>query len=650
MSDLSTKKSLPIDPKDLDTFRAQVNILFKANSYAPGAGSYNKIDTLFGVSGLRPVGVDNNDAFNLGEVLLQYMKKFLPNAMTSSPKVSLASYIIQEAATLGLYMNDHQKKVLNIDGENPQSQENYDDKRMSASAIGLFSFASYALYLLQTESKDVEEVNFLKDFGGIPEVQINTYTQASKGAIYYLYKYLTKKDYINSESELLGFLRVYFTELQKLAAEKKDVLKSDDIFFEKNIYQLTGTSFEINGWEIDNAISTATAVFDDQEFDDIVGNARLKNMLRRLVIFLIAYDFEKQKNPFFEFGGGFSTVIFLHGHPGTGKTMFYRALATLLKKICEDFGIPYQILDFPKDMVDSYQGKSAQKVKEWFRAYNDPKKITLGGMDDCENVLVDRGGRNASEGTNGIVAVVLTETEGLQKNNKGSRILLGLTNKIAIIDPAVISRMGIVEEVKGPQSSEDFMDQTYLWMKNMQKLGDSFVLSDPKDYKIMSRQSLQEQKTYRKVQEFVDDKDLMELYTKITAEYKGLDWIGQMCEQFQNRFPNFSGRDVRNIHSAVQLRTMDFDMPENWLTDASVFFKKDYDTKVSMIQNLISENLKHLSFEDLVHEETMNYMNNFVKIGSDDAKKRVDEIVQQKVDYVKANEKFAQEYPEMVSK
>ena len=78
--------------------------------------------------------------------------------------------------------------------------------------------------------------------------------------------------------------------------------------------------------------------------------------------------------------------------------------------------------------------------------------------------------------------------------------------------------------------------------------------------------------------------------------------------------------------------------------------KKDYDTKVSMIQNLISENLKHLSFEDLVHEETMNYMNNFVKIGSDDAKKRVDEIVQQKVDYVKANEKFAQEYPEMTAK
>lgn len=636
---MNNKNLIPIEIKVLDQWRKNATAKMNAVNYA----APKKATTLS--------TEDSTVRISIKEDLLVLSKNFIVDALAFSPKLGTAAFALQEGLTLGMYMNEEQKKLLNIsDMEVARKDPEYDDKRMSAAAIGLFSFASYMLYLLEHEVKQIEEINFVKDYTKIPDVKINSFNEGVDHIFFFLHESLIKQGYINNEAELVGFLKVFFRDVQTTVALKKDILKADDIFFEKNHYQLTGTNFEINGWEIDNAISTATAVFDEQNFEDIVGNARLKNMLRRLVVFLMAYDFEKKKNPFFEFGDGFSTVVFLHGQPGTGKTMFYRALATLLRKHCEQFGIPYQILDFPKDLVDSYQGKSAQKAKEWFRAYNDPKKITLGGMDDCENVLVDRGGRNASEGTNGIVAVVLTETEGLQKSNKGSRLLLGLTNKIAIIDAAVISRMGIVEEVKGPQSAEDFMDQTHLWMDKMLKFGEGFNLTKPSVYKLMSRQSLEEQKNYPKIEAFVDDKDLLVLYQKTTEKFQGYEWIGQMCYQFQQRFHNFAGRDMRNIHSAILLRMLDFNIPPEWLEDGTVFIKQSYDTKVAMIKKLITENLKGLSFENVVHEETMNYMNNFVKIGADEARKRVNEIIQNRVDYVKAEEEFKLNYPEMAAK
>lgn len=614
-----TKNTVPIPSQELNKYRSTAVAKLRK-------GTIEKPLTMTQLSA-EDMGVD----FSIIDAIIKIQSNLYPNTVMSPLRVSLGTFALQEGLTMGLYMNDVIKKDLNIfDMGIAMKDPKYDDKRMSATAIGLFSWVSYTLYLINQLPVATED--FIKEWDKLDEIKIDSFMKGSDYILYSLCENLNKDRFITTDEEMVAFLKQFFGDIQYKIAQKKDLLESDNIYFEKRIYQLN--DFSLNGWEIEEP-QKYRAAFDDQSLDDIVGNARLKRVLKRLVTFLIAYDFKEEKNPFFEFGGGFSTVVFLFGEPGTGKTMFYRALATLLRMYAEKHKIPYQILDFPKDIVDSYQGASAKKAKEWFKNFNDTTKITLGGMDDCENMLVSRGGRDSSEGTNGVISVVLTETEGLQNKNKGRAILLGLTNKIGIIDPAVISRMGTTEEVKGPQGAEDFMDQTYLWFQKMRNFGSKVTLKEPSTYALMSRQKDKEEKKndmaafQARMDKLITDDELRIIYNDIkTYKHSGYDFIGQMTERFQKRYKNFAGRDLRNIHSSIVLRLLDFEFPDEWLENTNAFVAKTYNEKVELIQQLIDKSLNNISFEEIIEEETINYMNNFTKVGSDERNKKIKALVE----------------------
>jgi hypothetical protein len=92
------------------------------------------------------------------------------------------------------------------------------------------------------------------------------------------------------------------------------------------------------------------------------------------------------------------------------------------------------------------------------------------------------------------------------------------------------------------------------------------------------------------------------------------DFFGALYTGVLKEFPNFSSRDVRNIHSAVDARLMDFDFPEDWTKDPEIFFHQEYDHQKQMVLALMREKAKGLSFSSIWLQETIRYLDNMVAI------------------------------------
>ena len=79
--------------------------------------------------------------------------------------------------------------------------------------------------------------------------------------------------------------------------------------------------------------------------DEVVGNHIAKYQSVKLAKMLMAYDFDKQMNPFVELGGFLFTFIG-DGAPGTGKTTLIQMIAGLVNGYCEVAGYPFRLREF----------------------------------------------------------------------------------------------------------------------------------------------------------------------------------------------------------------------------------------------------------------------------------------------------------------
>ena len=113
-----------------------------------------------------------------------------------------------------------------------------------------------------------------------------------------------------------------------------------------------------------------------------------------------------------------------------------------------------------------------------------------------------------------------------------------------------------------------------------------------------------------------------------------------LYKEIQKIFPFFSSRDVRNIQSAISLRLTDFDLEQDWFENPDIYFKKDYDTKFGMLQELMKENMQGLNFADIRRQEVIRYLDNVATIADTDFKRKVDRRVDQLNVELEAREEF----------
>lgn len=165
---------------------------------------------------------------------------------------------------------------------------------------------------------------------------------------------------------------------------------------------------------------------EDISFDDVVGLRSAKERLREA----IALPMERpEKIKEFDLDERFG--ILLYGSPGTGKTMLAKAAAN-------EWGLTDQFfhIDGP-EIVSKYYGESERQIRDVFEAAKEKAQEEDGPailfIDELDSIVPRRDRTDETERR--IVAQFLSELDGLE--DRGDIIVIGATNLIEVIDPAV---------------------------------------------------------------------------------------------------------------------------------------------------------------------------------------------------------------------
>ena len=395
-------------------------------------------------------------------------------------------------------------------------------------------------------------------------------------------------------------------------------------------YKLVGTEFCLKGFELELHGNETSIEFNHVSFDSIVGNKEAKHDAKRLVTRLLCYDMQEKKNPFFELGG-LASVTMGYGEPGTGKSMLIAAVATMLHDYCENLGYNFLFWPMPDTIVSTYQGGSAERMINWMNPLRDATKIIYAPIDDAENNLEERSRQGVSAGVREVISVFLRNTEGAYAINRGNAVIQLFTNLPEQIDKAVLSRINTRSYIGGARTTEDFLDQDYLWYKKYTEMNNKFInQKSPEGYKWLSAQasvgSLVDSDEYiYEAKEPTVKKIIEKLNAKLTPDSHL--YFAELFHEVQKHFPFFTSRDIRNIQRAVDSRILDFDLPDEWFENPETFAKKDYTTKKAMILDIMQSSLGKLSFADIRLRETLIYLDNMARIADTEKERKISELV-----------------------
>jgi len=593
-------------------------------------------------------GTASSEVTSVSKTILSLKKRLLPDSVAIPVHLNQALYSLQEGITMGIWLKDSYYDASGLSSLNERKatldsgqRREYDSKLQTATAFMLFGIAYRILYDLKPMVSD--DLSVMKNkFAGIPEVSLMSPLKGISCMLFYFDKYLDHPEIITSDAEVLNFTVVFFEALIAEIQMRIGSLDHTETITDRT-YKLEKSEFAISGWENVMEGTAKSVEFNKIQFEEIVGNRDAKHFARRLTERMLSYDFAAKKNPFQELGG-FMPVFMGYGIPGTGKSMLIAAIATRLKKHCDELEIPFLFHPMPDTLISTFQGGSAEKMVQWMKPLQDPTKLIFAPIDDAENNLQERTAQGVSAGVKEVIGVFLRYTEGAYAINYGNSSIGLFTNLPEMLDKAVISRVQGRFKIDGARTIPDFIDQDHLWWRKLDdKMPDFVNMQNPNDYTFLSEQGLA-----KNLGEILNQSDkpteekVLEIYDKTAATYKTDThmFFAQLYQNIQKAFPFFSSRDIRNIQSAISLRLTDFDLPEDWFTDASLYFKKDYDTKFNMLQGLMKQNMKGLNFSDIRRQETVRYLDNVATIADTDFKRKVDGRVHDLQVSLEANRQF----------
>ncbi len=627
--------TFPIKQSELDVLRDEASSYIKSVQWEQGNRARNKEkdkkddNILLYLSRAKGNGTSNITA--VSKTILALKKRLLADSVAIPLKLNETLFQLQEGIGIGIWIKDNYYDSSGLSGlverkgslDNSQKRE-YESKMQTATAFMLFSMSYYIIDKLHGSASD--DLAIIKNkFAGIPEVSLASPLKGISCALFYYDKYLSHPEMITSEKDVVDFTMVYFEALIDEIQLRKGSLEYTETVTDRT-YKLEKSEFAISGW--DNAfIGAASSVeFNRVKFEDIVGNRDAKHFARRLTERMLSYDFIAKKNPFQELGG-FMPVFMGYGIPGTGKSMLIAAIATRLKDYCERLEMPFLFHPMPDTLISTFQGGSAEKMVEWMKPLQDPSKIIFAPIDDAENNLQERTQQGVSAGVKEVIGVFLRYTEGAYAVNYGNSSVGLFTNLPEQLDKAVISRIQGRFKIDGAQTPIDFLDQDYLWWRKLDKTMPDFVNMTSPEYEYLSKQGLA-----KNMGEILDAAEkpiearVLEIYDEVSGKFKTSEhqFFAHLYKEIQKVFPFFSSRDVRNIQSAISLRLTDFDLEDDWFEDPEKYFKKDYDTKFNMLQELMRSNMKGLDFSEIRRQEVVRYLDNMATIADTDFKRKVE--------------------------
>jgi hypothetical protein len=318
---------------------------------------------------------------------------------------------------------------------------------LSASAyIAAFTFAAYLGATLAGEGEPVED-------GSEPDFLFDTPQDALKAMISSLDKTIAgAPDDAALTSRARAFARLAIEGLIGRKARFTGLASFENVHI-----RLDQDDFTLNGFDVAPGAKRKPLVMTFKKPEEIIGNHIAKYQALKLAKMLMAYDFDRQMNPFVELGGFLFTFIG-DGMPGTGKTILIQMLAGLLNDYCEIAGYAFHYDNFGVDQISSYQGKSGQNCKAFVNNVINPRAIGFGTIDDVDQVAAKRSDDRASAGQHEVTAVLMESFAGASTVIRGNCTFGMFSNYPENVDDALRQRAGARWLVDGPQSEGDYID------------------------------------------------------------------------------------------------------------------------------------------------------------------------------------------------
>ena len=191
--------------------------------------------------------------------------------------------------------------------------------------------------------------------------------------------------------------------------------------FENAHIRIDRDDFTLDGFDVAPGKKSKPLVMTFKKPEEVVGNHIAKYQSVKLAKMLMAYDFDRELNPFVELGGFLFTFIG-DGAPGTGKTTLIQMIAGLVNDYCQVAGYPFVYENFGVDQISSYQGKSGQNCRQFINNVLNPRAIGFGTIDDIDQVAARRSDDRASAGQQEITGVLMEAFAGA--SHGGARQLL----------------------------------------------------------------------------------------------------------------------------------------------------------------------------------------------------------------------------------
>ncbi|MFL1012706.1 AAA family ATPase [Flavisericum labens] len=634
--------TFPIKLSELDMLRDEATSYLKSVQWEQGARAKNrdkdaKDESILLYLSRANNGTNTSEITSVSKSILALKKRLLPDSVAIPVYLNQALFAVQEGITLGIWIKDsfYDSSGLSSLNENKSAldtsgKREFESKMHTATAFMLFSSAYKILYDLKPFASD--DLSVMKQkFAGIPEMSFMSPIKGISCALFYYDKYLGHPEIIKSDKDVIDFTVVYFEALIDEIQLRKSTLEYTETI-EDRTYKLEKSEFAVSGWNNVFQGTAKSVEFNKIQFEQIVGNRDAKHFARRLTERLLSYDFTVKKNPFQELGG-FMPVFMGYGIPGTGKSMLIAAIATRLKEHCATLDIPFLFHPMPDTLISTFQGGSAEKMVEWMKPMQDPTKLIFAPIDDAENNLQERTAQGVSAGVKEVIGVFLRYTEGAYAVNYGNSSIGLFTNLPEMLDKAVISRVQGRFKINGARTEHDFLDQDHLWWRKLDDTMPDFVnMQGPENYSYLQDQGLAKNMgEILNVANKPTEERVHDIYDKVEKQFKANQHLfyANLYKDMQEAFPFFSSRDVRNIQSAVSLRLTDFDLEEDWFENPEIYFKKDYETKFNMLQELMRANMKGLDFSEIRRQEVVRYLDNVATIADTDFKRKVDARVNQ---------------------
>ncbi len=340
--------------------------------------------------------------------------------------------------------------------------------------------------------------------------------------------------------------------------------------FEDAHIRIDADDFTLDGFDVAPGKRSKPLVMTFKKPDEVVGNHIAKYQSVKLAKMLMAYDFDRQMNPFVELGGFLFTFIG-DGAPGTGKTTLIQMIAGLVNGYCQVAGYPFVYENFGVDQISSYQGKSGQNCRQFIDNVLNPRAIGFGTVDDIDQVAAKRSDDRASAGQHEITGVL--DGGLLRRHDRRARQLL-LRH--------VLQLSGECRRRAAPARRRPLAGRRAAEPRRLHRHLRAARRQEPQDRARRPQALRRAGDPARRFEAYESyamphEEGLFAVYERFMKEKgqpKTMADVGTYLHMIKEAEPRFTGRAIKNVTDAIKMRAMDIELPDDWFEKPETFMHK----------------------------------------------------------------------------